>query len=141
MSYQNIDNSPIEVLTAQDAVQNMNPDQNIRVNRYETKLPIRIDLEAALTYIFGCVSGIFFLIFETKNDYVRFHAWQSSILFCVLLVLNFLFINTFLIHLLTLIEIGLIILLGYQAYINADSLFRYEFPIVGRIASDWVDAE
>jgi len=29
----------------------------------------------------------------------------------------------------------------YQAYINADSLLRYEIPIIGRIASDWVDTE
>ncbi|KAG4084966.1 hypothetical protein H8356DRAFT_1742639 [Neocallimastix lanati (nom. inval.)] len=140
MSYQNTDSS-IEILTNSDPQQPVNGDQNIRINRYETSMPMRIDIEAACTYVLGCVSGVIFLILETKNDYVRFHAWQSSILFSILLVLNFLFLNTFLIHLLVLVEFGLIFFLAYQAYINADSLLRYEFPIVGRVASDWVDDE
>ena len=42
-----------------------------RVNKYETQLPIRLDYEASLTYVLFCFSGVFFLIFETKNDYVR----------------------------------------------------------------------
>jgi len=35
----------------------------------------------------------------------------------------------------------MIMIKSYQAYINADSLFRYEIPIIGSIASDWVDSE
>ncbi|ORX51789.1 hypothetical protein BCR36DRAFT_582826, partial [Piromyces finnis] len=143
MSYQNIDNETIDILTPQnDGVQNINAtgEQNIRVNRYETRLPIRIDLEAALTYVLGCISGIIFLIIETKNDYVRFHAWQSSILYCGFLILDFFLINTGIVRLLFIIEIGLICFLAHQAYTNADSLYRYELPIVGRIASDWVDS-
>jgi hypothetical protein len=45
--------------------------EGVRVSKYETSLNIRIDVEAALCYVFGCISGIFFLIMETKNDYVR----------------------------------------------------------------------
>ncbi|CAG8641159.1 3459_t:CDS:2, partial [Acaulospora colombiana] len=52
------------------------PDGQIRVNKYETSLSIRVDIEAAMTYCLGCITGVLFLIVEQKNDYVRFHAWQ-----------------------------------------------------------------
>ena len=58
-----------------------------RVNKYETSLPMRLDVEAATAYLFGAVSGkcrgflliyliqlsegVLLLVFETKNDYVR----------------------------------------------------------------------
>ncbi|RUP49292.1 hypothetical protein BC936DRAFT_142853 [Jimgerdemannia flammicorona] len=51
----------------------------IRVNKYETSLPVRVDVEAALTYALGAVTVV-----EQKNDYVRFHAWQVRILWGVL---------------------------------------------------------
>ncbi|CAJ0651084.1 4036_t:CDS:2, partial [Entrophospora sp. SA101] len=76
------------------------PEDTIRVNKYETSMPIRVDIEAALTYVLGCVTGVFFLIFEHKNDYVR-----------------------------------------HKAYVDGESLDRYEVPIIGRIASNWVDTE
>ncbi|HEY94172.1 MAG TPA: hypothetical protein G4O15_04480 [Dehalococcoidia bacterium] len=34
-----------------------------------------------LSYIFGWISGIVFLILEPNNKYVRFHAFQSIIVF------------------------------------------------------------
>ncbi|KAL2915195.1 hypothetical protein HK105_205302 [Polyrhizophydium stewartii] len=76
------------------------PPGTVRVNKFETAMPIRLDIEAALCYVLGAVSGILFLILENKNDYVR-----------------------------------------YQAYINADSLARYELPFIGSLASRWVDTE
>ncbi|KAI9026905.1 hypothetical protein DFJ74DRAFT_527216 [Hyaloraphidium curvatum] len=57
--------------------------------RFETSLPIRLDIEAALCYVLGCVSGVFFLMFETRSNYVRFHAYQSSIFFLGLVLLHF----------------------------------------------------
>ena len=42
-----------------------------RVNKYETQLPIRLDIEAALCYALGGFTGLAFLILETKNDYVN----------------------------------------------------------------------
>ncbi|KAI8083552.1 hypothetical protein BDF21DRAFT_337339 [Thamnidium elegans] len=50
--------------------------QTVRVNKYETTLPIRVDIEASLAYILGPVTGLLLLILERQNDYVRFHAWQ-----------------------------------------------------------------
>jgi hypothetical protein len=84
----------------------------VRVNRFDTSLPIRVDVGAALTYLVlgisgartrppvqtWCgaltgasaaslgLSGVIFLILEQKNDFIRFHAWQSVLVFCPLLV-------------------------------------------------------
>lgn len=106
-----------------------------RINKYETRLPIRLDMLAALTYSLGCVSGIFFLIFETKNDYVRFHAWQSSLYFLGLLTLQFL-CSTFsktLVWLVFVTELLSILFLGFQAYSNSDTLNRFMIPYVGEV--------
>jgi len=32
------------------------------------------------------LAGIIFLIIEQKNDYVRFHAWQSCLIFAIMIV-------------------------------------------------------
>ncbi|KAI8849545.1 hypothetical protein BC829DRAFT_361871, partial [Chytridium lagenaria] len=42
-----------------------------RINKYETRLPVRLDVEAASAYVLGLVSAALLLIMETKNDYVR----------------------------------------------------------------------
>ncbi|CAG8508199.1 1471_t:CDS:2 [Acaulospora morrowiae] len=108
------------------------PDGQIKVNKYETNLPIRptikhssrrVDIEAAMTYCLGSITGVLFLIVEQKNDYVRFHAWQSSIFFAVI------FVN--------------IVLLGksYRAYLDGATLERFELPFFGKLASSWVDNE
>ncbi|CAG8500936.1 5475_t:CDS:2 [Ambispora gerdemannii] len=98
------------------------PSNQIKVNTYETDLPIRVDFAAAMTYILGCITGVMFLILEQKNDYVRFHAWQLSFL-------------------LLLVELGLIGFLAYRAYVDGATLERYEVPYFGPLASLWVDNE
>ena len=42
-----------------------------------------------LTYVLCFFSGIFFLIAEKENKFVRFHALQSTVWFLFLLVLTF----------------------------------------------------
>jgi uncharacterized membrane protein len=44
----------------------------------------------ALTYVFGAISGIIFLILERDNAFVRFHARQSTVFFLVVLVVHLL---------------------------------------------------
>ncbi|KAG1058056.1 hypothetical protein G6F43_000134 [Rhizopus delemar] len=116
---------------------------NVRVNKYETAVSIRVDIEAALCYCLGPVTGLLFLILETQNDYVRFHAWQSSLVFSTLMFLQFmfLFISTFLSWMLFFFSTGLLFYLTYRAYLDGASLERYQVPYFGMIASDWVDSE
>ncbi|KAI8912978.1 hypothetical protein DFJ77DRAFT_466190 [Powellomyces hirtus] len=115
-----------------------------RVNKYETSVGARIDIESALCYALGCVTGILFIIVETKNDYVRFHAWQSIMTFTSLLLVQFffsLFSAMGMVWFLFLVELGLAGWLGFKAYTNSETLDRYELPYFGRVASEWVDSE
>ncbi|KAG2202013.1 hypothetical protein INT46_008413 [Mucor plumbeus] len=120
-----------------------NGQQAVRVNKYETTLPIRVDIEASLAYVLGPVTGLLLLILEKQNDYVRFHAWQSSLTFSTLMLAQFilLFISSFLSWVLFFFDIFLLIWLVYRAYLDGASLERYEVPYFGMIASDYVDTE
>ncbi|KAI8982117.1 hypothetical protein BDF20DRAFT_452175 [Mycotypha africana] len=115
----------------------------VRVNKYETSLPIRVDVEASLAYLAGPITGLLLLILERQNDYVRFHAWQSSLTFSSLMVLQFimLFISNFLSWVLFFFSIFLLIWLAYRAYLDGVSLERYEVPYFGPMASEYVDEE
>ncbi|KAI8928579.1 hypothetical protein BC831DRAFT_397325 [Entophlyctis helioformis] len=119
------------------------PPGTVRINKYETALPIRLDIEAALAYALGPITGALFLILETKNDYVRFHAWQSSLTFVAIMLVQVLFsiFSSTLVWLVFGLEVALAAWMGYQAYINADSLARYQLPYFGPVASNWVDTE
>ena len=46
------------------------------------------NVAAALAYGLGWVTGILFLSTEPANSFVRFHAWQSTIVFGALSVLT-----------------------------------------------------
>ncbi|KAI9675545.1 MAG: hypothetical protein M1822_008898 [Bathelium mastoideum] len=51
------------------------------VDVFETSLPLRMDLEACVPYLLiPPAGGVLILLLEHKSDYVRFHAWQSSLL-------------------------------------------------------------
>ena len=57
---------------------------------FQTSLPMRMDIEAMLAYLLlPPAGGVFLLLFEHKSDYVRFHAWQSSMLFTAIFVRPF----------------------------------------------------
>lgn len=48
---------------------------------------MRLDYEACLAYLLlPPAGGALLLVFERKSDYVRFHAWQSSLVFGFLFV-------------------------------------------------------
>src|SRR3990167_4413174 len=46
------------------------------------------NLKGALAYLLGPVTGIVMLLLEKKNEYVRFHAMQSTVVFGAILLLN-----------------------------------------------------
>ncbi|WIG61546.1 MAG: hypothetical protein OJF49_004294 [Ktedonobacterales bacterium] len=46
-----------------------------------TSLGLDERLERVLCYVFGWVSGLFFLLFERRNENVRRHAMQSVVVF------------------------------------------------------------
>jgi uncharacterized membrane protein len=54
-----------------------------------TLLGVDERVERVLCYVLGWVTGLFFLIFETRNATVRRHALQSVIVFGVLSIILF----------------------------------------------------
>jgi uncharacterized membrane protein len=54
----------------------------------KTKLGLGENIEGALAYLVGFISGIFFLVVEKENKKVRFHAMQSIIWSIALVVVN-----------------------------------------------------
>jgi uncharacterized membrane protein len=82
------------------------------------------NMNGALCYAFGWVTGLIFLLIEKQNKFVRFHAAQSLITFGALslltLVLPFAFI----------VDIILWIFLMYQAYQGKE----YHLPVIGDFA-------
>lgn len=104
---------------------------------------MRLDHEAMLAYLMlPPIGGLFLLVFEHKSDYVRFHAWQSSMLFTAILVLHIIFsaskVLSWMLFALDLILMGF---LATRAYRDVDNLEHYEVPFFGRWADSFVDNE
>lgn len=85
------------------------------------------NLKAALTYLFGFLTGIFFLMAEKNDQFVRFHAMQSTITFLGLFILNFIPLIQILV-----IPVSLVlwVVLMYKAYSGE----KYKLPYVGDLA-------
>ncbi|KAI0145585.1 hypothetical protein GGR57DRAFT_296382 [Xylariaceae sp. FL1272] len=110
---------------------------------FDTSLGLRLDYEAVLAYVaLPPLGAIILLILEKGSDYVRFHAWQSSLVFTVLFILHLIFSwSTFLSWVIALGDIALIAFLALRAYRDADTLDRFEVPVFGQIASRILDDE
>jgi uncharacterized membrane protein len=62
------------------------------VDMFTTSLGWRLDYEAMLAYLLlPPAGGVFLLVMEHQSDYVRFHAWQSSLLFAFVFVIHVIF--------------------------------------------------
>ncbi|MCJ1444023.1 MAG: hypothetical protein MMC23_004523 [Stictis urceolatum] len=110
---------------------------------FGTSLPMRMDHEAMLAYLaLPPAGGVLLLVLEHRSDYVRFHAWQSSLLFTAIFILHLIFsFSAILSWMLFVVDIGLIAFLTMRAYRDADTLDRWEVPFFGRLASSFVDDE
>ncbi|OIW28803.1 hypothetical protein CONLIGDRAFT_392194 [Coniochaeta ligniaria NRRL 30616] len=113
------------------------------VSEFDTSLGIRLDYEACLAYLaFPPLGPILLLVLERKSDYVRFHAWQSSLLFTAMFLIHLIFSwSRFLSWVLFIGDIVLIGWLVLRAYRDADTLDRFEVPFIGPIASRILDDE
>lgn len=102
-----------------------------------------MQFEACLAYLLlPPAGGVVLLLFEHKSDYVRFHAWQSALLFSAIFLLHIIFSWTKIISwMLFAFDLVLIGWLTYGAYRNAETLDRLEVPFFGRLASSFVDDE
>ncbi|RSH88733.1 hypothetical protein EHS25_002961 [Saitozyma podzolica] len=118
-----------------------------RANAWESRFGWRVDLMAAAAYLGGPVTALFFLILETQNDYVRFHAYQSALLttplLAFLLLTNLLIpLPSFLRTILILASVGATLYAAFRAWKDAqEGLGRFWLPYIGEIAERWVGEE
>ncbi len=101
----------------------------------KTSIGIDENIEGALAYLFGFVTGIILLLIEKKSEFVRFHAMQSTITFIAIFVVNLVFghipfIGWIISSIVGLIGLILWLLGMYMAYRGE----LYKFPVVGDIA-------
>ncbi len=88
-----------------------------------------------LCYVLGWISGIIFLILENKNEYVRFHAIQSIIIFGALNIAWLVFwwipwIGPIIAWIISAISFILWVVLMVKAYQGQ----KYKIPVAGDIA-------
>lgn len=105
----------------------------------ETSLGLEENVEAALAYVLGFLTGIALLLLEKESEFVRFHAMQSTItflgIFIIQRILVFIpFLGGLLAMLLSLVGLVLWILGIVKAYQGE----YYKFPIVGDIAENQI---
>ncbi len=95
----------------------------------ETSLGIDPKVEAALSYVLGLITGIIFLLLETKNYFVRFHAMQSTLASVTLAVLHL--ILPFFAMLWWLLGI-IVLIVGIVKSLRGE---LYKFPLIGDLAA------
>jgi len=111
-------------------------------NVKKTSLGMDENLEAALSYFLGFLTGILFFVSEKESKFVKFHAMQSIAVFIALFVFNMVLgiifsitiVLLMLLPLIYLLEIILWIVLMYKAY-NGE---KFKLPIVGDFAEKQV---
>ncbi|WP_456478668.1 DUF4870 domain-containing protein [Geoglobus ahangari] len=105
----------------------------------KTSLGLEENVEAALSYVLGFLTGIVFYLLEKDSEFVRFHAMQSIVVFLSLAIIQkvFFLIPVFgwmvgsLIGLLSLVLWIVLIIKAYQGE-------RYKVPIAGDFAEKYV---
>ena len=101
----------------------------------DTSLNLEENLEAALAYLLGLVSGVIILIVEKKSDFVRFHAMQSTIVFGGLFVFSVVInIIPILGQLIAFLLMPIGVILWVILLIKAFQGEKYKLPVVGNIA-------
>ena len=105
----------------------------------KTSTGLNENVAGLLCYVLGWVSGLVFILLEQENKFVRFHAFQSIIVFGVLTVASFILgwipiIGGFLAGLISLLGLVLWIVLMVKAYQGK----RYKLPWSGDLAERWV---
>ncbi len=101
----------------------------------KTALGIQEHLEALLCYVLGWLTGLLFLLLEKDNQFVRFHAMQSLVVFLGLSILGFLsgvvpIIGPLIAPLILPVWLVLWVLLMFKAYQGE----RYKLPWIGDFA-------
>ncbi len=90
-----------------------------------------------LCYLLGVITGIVFLVIEQEDEFVRFHAYQSTATFGVLFVLSIAFAWLPLVGWLGQLLLGPVsLILWIVLMVKAYQGERFKLPVVGDWAED-----
>ena len=108
----------------------------------KTSLGLKRNVESALSYSFGWITGILFFLLEKEDKTVRFHALQSIIVFGSITIIYIIFsvipfIGWILGMLVFLSGLALWLVLMIKAYQGEN----FELPIVSDIAEKYARGE
>jgi uncharacterized membrane protein len=93
------------------------------------------NLVAALAYLGGALTGIVVLVVEKKDQFVRFHAMQSTVTFLLVLVANLLLRNIPVVGVLAYVPFGVAVMaLWIVLLVKAFMGERYKIPYIGDFA-------
>ena len=108
-----------------------NKNQNEAEKKVQEISKLSENIRGALCYVLGFVSGIFFMLTEKKNKFVRFHAMQSIMVFLGLTLLMMIpFIGWMLSVFIAPLSLLLWLFLMYKAYQGE----KFKLPIIGDLA-------
>jgi uncharacterized membrane protein len=104
----------------------------------ETSTGLKDNVAGVLCYVLGWVSGIVFLIIEPNNKFIRFHAFQSIVVFGVLFVAGMIFSWIPVIrHFLPWIIWVITFILWIVLMVFASQGKKYKLPLAGDLAEKW----
>jgi uncharacterized membrane protein len=106
-------------------------------NKGKSSTGLDENIAGLLTYVFGIVTGIIFLVIEKESKFVRFHAFQSILVFAAFIILNMVlgfipFIGWLVGLLISPVAFVLWLILMYQAYQGK----WFKIPIIGNISEE-----
>jgi len=95
------------------------------------------NLAGLLTYLLGFVTGLVFLVIEKQSSYVRFHAYQSTIVSLGLFIASFVLAAIPLLGaILVLVLNGVSLVLWVLLMVKAFQGERFKLPILGDLAEE-----
>ena len=104
----------------------------------KTSTGLAENVAGLLCYVLGWVSGIVFLIIEPKNNFVRFHAFQSIIVFGIITLIYIVFSPIpFLGGFITWIASVIGFILWIVLMVMAAQGKNYKLPWAGDLAEKW----
>jgi len=103
------------------------------------------NVAALLSYVLGWVTGLIFYLLEEKDEYVRYHAMQSIIVFGAVTVVEIVLAIFRLIPYIDVVFVALQALVGLLAFVlwivlmvKAYQGVRYKLPWAGGMAEKYV---
>ena len=103
-----------------------------------TSTGLQENVACVLCYVLGWVSGIVFLIIEPENKTIKFHAFQSILVFASLSVIMMIFGWIPVLSIIFGVIVGIV---GFIAWIGlmvmAAQEKKYKVPIAGELAEKW----